>query len=58
MKRNLYVGGAFLALVIALGIGSTLLQKRAVVHAAGGAHAPITKQDQGVLWPKTAKSPM
>jgi hypothetical protein len=50
MKRNLYIGGAFLALLIALGAGSTVLQKRAVVHAAGGTQAPRFEVDP--MWPK------
>ena len=29
MKRNLYVGGIFVAVLIALGVGSVVLQKRA-----------------------------
>ena len=50
MKRNLYVGGGFLALLIALGAGSIVLQKRAVVHAAGGTQAPRFEVDP--MWPK------
>jgi len=50
MKRNLYIGGGFLALLIALGAGSTVLQKRAVVHAAGGTQAPRFEVDP--MWPK------
>jgi len=50
MKRNLYVGGTFTVLLIALGIGSALLQKRTVVHAAGGTQAPRFEVDP--MWPK------
>ena len=50
MKRNLYVAAIFAALMLALGIGSALLQKRAVVHAAGGVQAPRFEVDP--MWPK------
>ncbi len=50
MKRNLYVGGIFVAILIALSFGSTYLQKRAVVHAAGGTQAPRFEVDP--MWPK------
>src|SRR4029077_5428483 len=50
MKRNLYVGGIFVAVLVALGIGSVVLQKRAVVHAAGGSQAPRFEVDP--MWPK------
>jgi DNA-binding beta-propeller fold protein YncE len=50
MKRNLYIGVIFAALLIALAIGSALLQKRAVVHAAGGTQAPRFEVDP--MWPK------
>ena len=50
MKRNLYIGGAFLALLLALGAGSMVLQKRAVVHAAGGTQVPRFEVDP--MWPK------
>jgi DNA-binding beta-propeller fold protein YncE len=49
MKRNLYVGAAFLALLVALGVGSTVLGKRAVVHAAT-VMAPRFEVDP--MWPK------
>src|SRR5712671_3307545 len=49
MKRNLYVGTAFLGLVAALGIGSVLLEKRAAVEAAT-VQAPMFEVDP--LWPK------
>jgi DNA-binding beta-propeller fold protein YncE len=50
MKRNLYVGVTFGAVLIALAIGTALLQKRTVVHAAGGAQAPRFEVDP--MWPK------
>ena len=49
MKRNLYVGATFLALLVALGAGSAVLQKRAAVEAAG-VQAPMFEVDP--LWPK------
>jgi DNA-binding beta-propeller fold protein YncE len=49
MKRNLYVGAAFLALLAVLGIGSAILGKRAVVEAAG-VMAPKFEVDP--MWPK------
>src|SRR5712691_12674951 len=49
MKRNLFVGSAFVVLLVALGIGSALLQKRAAVQAAG-VQAPMFEVDP--LWPK------
>src|ERR1700694_1484576 len=50
MKRNLYVGGILVAVLVALGVGSVVLQKRAVVHAAGGTQAPRFEVDP--MWPK------
>lgn len=49
MKRTHYIGAAFLAFLIALGAGSTLLQKRAVVEASG-VQAPRFEVDP--MWPK------
>ncbi len=49
MKRNLYVGAAFLALLVALGAGSALLQRRAGVEAAA-VQAPMFEVDP--MWPK------
>src|SRR5260370_42324262 len=49
MKRNFYIGAGFLALLIALGAGSSLLSTRAVVEAAGVA-APRFVVDP--MWPK------
>ena len=49
MKRNLYLGSAFLAILIALGVGSTILERRAAVEAAG-VQAPRFEVDP--MWPK------
>ena len=49
MRRNIYVGATFLALMIALGVGITVLQKRAAVEAAT-VQAPRFEVDP--LWPK------
>jgi DNA-binding beta-propeller fold protein YncE len=49
MKRNVYIGAGFLTLVATLGIGSALLNKRAVVQAAG-VQAPMFEVDP--MWPK------
>ena len=49
MKRNIYVGATFLALLIALGVGIIALQRRASVEAAT-VLAPMFEVDP--LWPK------
>src|SRR5260370_8322376 len=49
MRRNLYIGAAFFAFLIALGVGSTVLEKRAAVEAAG-VQAPRFEVDP--MWPK------
>jgi hypothetical protein len=49
MRRNLYVGAALGATLIALGIASAVLDQRAVVHANGG-QAPKFEVDP--MWPK------
>jgi DNA-binding beta-propeller fold protein YncE len=49
MKRNLYIGAIFLACLVALGVGSAVLEKRAAVEAAG-VQAPMFEVDP--LWPK------
>jgi DNA-binding beta-propeller fold protein YncE len=49
MKRNLYVGASFLALLVALGASSAVLQKRAAVEAAA-VQAPMFEVDP--MWPK------
>ncbi len=49
MKRNLYVGAVILALLVALGVGSVMLDKKAVVQAAS-VQAPRFEVDP--MWPK------
>jgi hypothetical protein len=49
MRRNLYVGAALGATLIALGVASAVLEKRAVVQAAG-TQAPKFEVDP--MWPK------
>jgi hypothetical protein len=49
MKRNLYIGAAFVALIAVLGIGSVVLEKKSVVQAAS-VMAPRFEVDP--LWPK------
>ena len=49
MKRNFYIGGVFLALLVALTAGSVMLQKKAAAEAAG-VEAPRFEVDP--LWPK------
>jgi len=49
MKRNLYIGLALSAFFVALGIASTMLEKRAAVEAAG-IQAPRFEVDP--MWPK------
>ena len=49
MKRNVFVAVALAVVVIALGIGSSLLEKKARVQAAG-IEAPMFEVDP--LWPK------
>ena len=49
MKRNLGIGLAFITVVAALGIGSTWLEKKATVEAAG-VQAPRFEVDP--MWPK------
>src|SRR5712691_12422560 len=44
MKRRLFIGAIFLVLLIALGVASTLLQKRAAVEAAA-VQAPMFEVD-------------
>ena len=50
MRRNLYIGSVFIAVLLALGVGSAVLSKRAVVQAAGGTQAPRFEVDP--MWPK------
>jgi DNA-binding beta-propeller fold protein YncE len=49
MKRHLYTGAGFLAMIGALGIGSAIFEKRAVVEAAG-VQAP--RFEVNPMWPK------
>jgi DNA-binding beta-propeller fold protein YncE len=49
MKRNLYAGAGFLAVLAALGTGTVLLDKRAAVEAAA-VQAPMFEVDP--MWPK------
>ena len=49
MKRNLYIGTAFLTAIATLGIGSLILGRRAVVEAAA-VQAPRFEVDP--MWPK------
>ena len=49
MKRNVYIGAAFFALLIALRVGSTVLERRAAA-AASGVQAPRFEVDP--MWPK------
>src|SRR5438874_6534790 len=49
MKRNLYIGAVFIAILSGLQVGSRMLENRAAVEAAG-VQAPIFEVDP--LWPK------
>lgn len=49
MRRNTYLSVGFLAVIVALAIGSTIFQRRAAVQAAG-IQAPTFEVDP--LWPK------
>ncbi len=49
MRRNIYVGAGFLAIIAALGVGYITLEKRAAVEAAT-VQAPMFEVDP--LWPK------
>src|SRR6266436_4463082 len=49
MKRNFYIGAMSLLMFLALGVGSTLLERRAAVEAAG-VQAPMFEVDP--MWPK------
>jgi DNA-binding beta-propeller fold protein YncE len=49
MRRNWYLGAVFAALIVALGIGSRVFGRKAVVQAAG-VQAPRFEVDP--LWPK------
>ena len=49
MKRNLYIGGTFVAVLVALVIGCTMAEREAAIEAVG-AEAPMYEVDP--LWPK------
>src|ERR1700741_2517404 len=49
MKRNLYIGLALSAFFVALGIASTMLEKRAAVEAAG---VQVPRFEVDPMWPK------
>ena len=49
MKREVCVGAGFVALIAALGVGSKVMEKKSVVHAAS-VMAPRFEVDP--LWPK------
>ena len=49
MKRNFSIGATFLAVLIALGLGSVAFEKRARVEAAG-VQVPMFEVDP--MWPK------
>ena len=50
MNRNFYVGSTLAALIAALGVGASVLQKSAEAQAAGTAQAPRFEVDP--MWPK------
>ena len=49
MKRSRYVGAGFLGVLLLLGVGSTLLERRSAVEAAA-VQAPMFEVDP--LWPR------
>src|SRR6202790_615834 len=49
MKRNHYIGVAFVACILALGLATVIVEKRSAVEAAG-VQAPMFEVDP--LWPK------
>jgi len=49
MKRNLWIGAAIVALLVTLGVGSEILQRKAAVEAAS-VQAPMFEVDP--MWPK------
>src|SRR5881409_2487689 len=48
--RNLCIGGAFLTVVVALGLGEILLEQTAAAQAKGSVQAPRFEVDP--MWPK------
>ena len=55
MKRKIFLCAAFVGLVVTLGVGSSLLEKRARVEAAA-VQAPMFEVDP--LWPKPLPKPL
>src|SRR5262245_26284422 len=49
-KRNIYIGAAFLSLIVALGVGQSLLDKATTVQGGAVVMAPRFEMDP--LWPK------
>src|SRR5215475_9486645 len=50
MKRSLYIGAAFVAIIVALVAGRSALKRATAAQGRGGAQVPIFKVDP--LWPK------
>jgi NHL repeat len=50
MKRSLYIVGAFVALLVALGAGRGLFKETSAAQGRGGVQSPVFKVDP--LWPK------
>ena len=50
MKSSLYIGAAFVTLLVALGAGRGVFKKTTTAQGRGGVQAPIFKVDP--LWPK------
>src|SRR5262252_1672377 len=50
MKRSLYIGAAFVAIIVALGVGQSALKRTTAAEGRGGVQAPVFKVDP--LWPK------
>src|SRR5512143_3236120 len=50
MRRNIYIGSALAAAIVALGAGASLLQRSASAQAAGAVQAPRFEVDP--TWPK------
>src|SRR5436309_9902108 len=52
MKRNLYIGSALVALLVALGIGQGLLEKKAEAQAKNGAKVQVPRFEVDPAFPK------
>lgn len=50
MKRSLYIGAVFVAIIVALGVGREAFKRTTAAQGRGGVRAPIFKVDP--LWPK------